>query len=201
MLVFSLVNGLVVGSIYVMVALGLALVFGIMRIVNFAHGAILMVGAYAFYYIFQVFGLNYFLGLIAAFVASGIIGVIIQKGIFKPTGDNVLSILLVAVGLSAGMEQASMLVFGMHDRTIRSIFSGPVVSFFGIKYPVERLVIAGIGAVLVIGFVAVIYRSKMGLAMRAVAQDREVAALQGVCIDKIYSLGMYFSSPMHNLPG
>lgn len=199
-ILISLLNGLVIGFVYVLVALGLNLIFGIMRIVNFTHGSILMFGAYVVYYLFQVWHQNYFLSCIAAFIVCGIIGLVIDRFFLKRIRSFALPIIIVTVGLSFAMEQAGLVFFGIGEKRISSVFSG-VFKLWGIAYPFERVATATIGIILVLGLMALVYRSKVGLAMRALTDDDEAAALQGIRRERFYMLAMFLSCGLAGLAG
>jgi branched-chain amino acid transport system permease protein len=199
-ILISLLNGLVIGFIYTLVALGLTLIFSIMRIVNFTHGAILMFGAYVVYYLFQISHQNYFLSCIAAFLGCGIIGLGINRFFLKRLRGQELPIIMATIGLTFAMEQGAMVLFGFTDKRISSVFSG-LLKLFGIMYPLERIAIATIGIVLVLGLMTLVYRSKTGLAMRALVDDNEAAALHGINRERFFMLAMFLSCGLAGLAG
>jgi branched-chain amino acid transport system permease protein len=183
-------NGLMLGLNYALIALGLSLIFGIMGIVNFSHGEMYMLGGYVAYYLFGQFGLNFFATLVAALVIVGGLGVLLEKFIFRPlaTRPNIeLTSLIAAVGLAWVLQMLAVIAFGELDKKVPSAFKG-IISMGGVVITVERLAAIVIGVLLVVSLNLFLLRTKMGRAIRAVAQDKEAAALQGVGVSRISAL-------------
>ncbi len=177
--------GLSIGSIYILMALGLTLMFGMMHIINFAHGAVYMLGAFVIYYVFFQWGRAVFPGFFSGHALAG--GVRIWgrafylparfKGGIEPT-------LVALLALTTFLQAAGYPVFGPLDKDVPSVFAG-TRNILGVAISVERLVIIPIAAVLVVGLYLFINKTKMGTAMRAIEQDKEAAALQGVNVNFI----------------
>lgn len=180
----SLVNGLTLGAIYILIALGLTLLFSIMHILNFAHGELLMLGAYFVYYfmglnIIKNLLLNYIFGLIVSMVVIGLLGVGIEKVFFRPIRGKVVQGLILSLGLSMFIQGVSNWGFGVSDKAISSVFRG-VISFGGVSLSTERVVAVLVSAALVIALHIFVAYTKPGAAMRAIEQNPEGAALQGI---------------------
>jgi len=167
----------------------MTLVFGIMHIVNFAHAAVYMLGAYIVYYLFAIWQQDYIIAFIAAVVLTGVCGVLIERFFYRPVRLVLLSTIIVAVGVNMAMEHGALLAFGAAPKGVPSIFTG-VVNAFGITLPVERLAVAGIGLALILAILFFIRYTKPGRAMRAVYEDADAARLAGVNVSFTYSLCM-----------
>jgi len=185
-----LLNGTMLSLVYLLVALGLALVFGILHILNFAHGSIYMLGAYMCFVFTQRLGLNYIVSVILSVLAVGILGIIIERFLVRPVREEMLTSFLVLLGLSMVLENGTELIFGLTDKTIPRVVPG-VLSVLGATVSYERLVIAVVAALLVIGLLVFVQRTKAGKALRAVRQDSEGAALQGISPGRISALTMF----------
>jgi len=188
LLVQALLNGFGLAMVYVLVALGLTLIFSILEIINFAHGEFYMLGGYVTYYVFAVFGLNYFATLGLAILAVGLAGVVAERLIFRYLRGKTLNAFIVSLGLLWVMQAGAQLSFGVLDKPVPSAFSG-IVRAFGLVISVERLVVSLSSVVLITGLYLFLRWSRPGRAMRAVAQDADAAALQGVDIELVSALG------------
>ena len=183
----TLVNGLLLASMYVLMAIGLTYIFSIMRIINFAHGEILMLGAYATYFLRELCGINFFLSMIISMGIIGLFGLFLEKLLFRPRKGEDLNLLVLSLGLAITLQSLAMIVFTPEDRGLRTIFSG-VISIDGIFFSKMRLLAFG-AAVLCI-FVSQLFlkRTKAGIAMQAVSQDEEGASLQGINVNRFTAM-------------
>jgi branched-chain amino acid transport system permease protein len=191
MIIPSLVNGAVLSSTYVLIALGLTLVFGVMGIVNFAHGSIYMVGMFVSVYFLGQLGLNYFVAVVIAALITGVMGMAIEKFLFARLRENFNGALLVTLGLIAVIDQSVALIFGAKagGAGVPSPFT-QMFHFAGVSLSLDRLVVVAICLVLAAGLLVFIKRAKQGQAMMAAAQDAEGASLQGINITNIRLLCM-----------
>ena len=187
LLVQSAVIGLSIGSIYILMALGLTLMFGMMHIINFAHGAVYMLGAFVIYYVFFQWGAPYFAAFLVAMVLLGAFGYLVERGIFRPIKGGIEPTLVALLALSTFLEAAGYPVFGQLDKHVPPVFEG-IRNVLGVMISVERLMIIPIAAALVLGLYLFITKTKIGAAMRAIEQDKEAAALQGVNVHVINGL-------------
>jgi len=185
LLVQALLNGFGLAMVYVLVALGLTLIFSILEIINFAHGEFYMLGGYVTYY---VYGLNYFATLGLAIVTVGLAGVVAERLIFHDLRGKALNAFIVSLGLLWVMQAGAQLAFGVLDKPVPSAFSG-IVRMLGLVISLERLVVTACAIVLIVGLYLFLRLSRPGRAMRAVAQDADAAALQGVNIEAVSALG------------
>ena len=183
-------NGIMLGLNYALIALGLSLIFGIMGIVNFAHGEMYMLGGYVAYFLMDKFGLDLFSTIIVAIVIVGSLGALFEKIIFRPLTlrpKEALTSMIAAVGLAWILQMLAVICFGELDRKVPSTFKG-IISMGGVVITKERLIAIIVGITLVLLLNLFLLRTRMGTAIRAVAQDKEAAALQGVNVSKVSAI-------------
>jgi branched-chain amino acid transport system permease protein len=181
----TLINGLLLGSFYILLACGLSLIFSIMRVVNFAHGAFLMFGAFISYFFVIKIGLNFFLSLFISIGVMIIFGSLIQRFIFKPLKDNELNMMVISLGLAISLEDIALIVWGPDDHVF-PFFEFGVIKVGNIFLSVNRLFILFCAIILIAGLHFLIQKTKIGSAIRAVAQDLEAATLQGINYDRVF---------------
>jgi branched-chain amino acid transport system permease protein len=181
----STADGLVMGLLVALVALGLTLQYSIMHILNFAHGDIYMLGGFLCYYLITKAGINYFLALPIVMVALFLFGIILERAIFRPVrGSHFLRALIATTGLSFVIQAVGWQVFGTLDRTVPSPISG-TVSLGIITLPIQRLVASGICIILVVLLYWLVNKTKIGRHMRAIEQDAEASSLFGVNVSLV----------------
>lgn len=198
-----IVNGVVLAANYALIALGLTLIFGILSFLNFAHGQMYMIGGFVVYYVYAVFGMNYFVALLACALTLFLIGVCFETLFFR----RVLRItkreensMLLAVGTALLLENLALTFFGEKQRGVPPVVTG-VYQVFGAYLPASRLLVLVLSAVLVIGLLLFVQYTKPGRAMRAVAQDKEVTLLMGVNVGRISALGFGIGAALAGLAG
>jgi branched-chain amino acid transport system permease protein len=189
-----MVNGLTMGMIYVLIALGLTLLYSIMHIVNFAHGEIYMLGGFVSYFLVTRLGFSYFLSLPMAMVVLFMLGIVLEKLFFSRVRGNFMHCLLVTLGISLIFQSLGWTFFGTEDVNVPSPISG-VIKFGIIFIPKQRLLSALIGLFLVGLLYLLISKTKIGRHMRAIEQDSEAAELFGVNINLVnmVALGIGFA--------
>lgn len=183
-------NGVMLGLNYGLIALGLSLIFGIMGIVNFAHGEMYMLGGYVAYYLVGRFRFNFLTTMIAGVAIIGLLGALIEKTLFRPLTTRpkeALTSLIAAVGLAWVLQMLAVICFGELDRNVPSAFKG-IINMGGVVITKERLAAIIIALALVSVLTLFLMKTKIGMAIRAVAQDKEAAALQGIQVSRISSL-------------
>ncbi|MBR0706324.1 branched-chain amino acid ABC transporter permease [Bradyrhizobium liaoningense] len=184
-LVQTIVNGLMVGMIYVLMAIGFTMVFGIMRIVNFAHGEFYMAGAFLFAILYGSNGLPFSISVLLAIGATALLGLLMERIVFRKFRGNELNGMIASVGVALILQNSALLMWGSSARTVPPVVSG-VLSVGGIVFPWSRLVVI-IGAIVaVVSLNLLIGHTRIGRAMRAVAQDAEIAQVQGIRVDVIF---------------
>ena len=187
LLVQSAVIGVSIGSIYILMALGLTLMFGMMHIINFAHGAVYMLGAFVIYYVFFQGGVPYFAAFVLAMILLGAFGYLVERSVYRPIKGGIEPTLVALLALTTFLQAAGYPVFGQLDKHVPPVFQG-TRSIFGVMISVERLMIIPLAGVLVVGLYLFINKTRLGAAMRAIEQDKEAAALQGVNVNMINGL-------------
>lgn len=194
------VNGLLSGVLYVLMALGFTLIFGVMRVVNFAHGEFYMAGAIVVYALFGELGVPYFVALVAGGLVTGILGLVVERLLFRPIVGEEMASMIMSLAIGIILQSIVLLVFGPSEDTVSRPFSG-VWRIAGAAVPWDRTVVA-IGSFVIIGaFYAFLKYSRLGLAMQAVAQDSEAASLMGVESGKTYSAAFGISCLLAGLAG
>ena len=192
-----LVNGLLLGAIYGLVALGLTLILSILDSINFAHGDMFMLGGVVVYAFFVQFGVKqlhlplvptYLVSIVVAMVIVGMLGAVIEISIFHPFIGKHLQGVILTLGLGLIIQTSTLMGFGTVDKGVPSPFPG-IVSFLGASVALERIIAGIIAIALVIGLWYYIHGTKVGQAMRAISQDRDAAALQGIPIRRICAIG------------
>lgn len=182
----QLINGLVMGGVYALMALGLTLIFGILDQVNFAHGELYMIGAYGAFYFLDLFGVGYFMAMFMAMVIVAILGVFYEWLLFRPIrGLGHLPAIISSLGASIFLWNLSLKLFGSTPRQMRTEVSEVVITFFGISITLQRLLVIIIALGLIILLYLMIKKTRLGKAMRATAQNPEMAALLGIDINRI----------------
>jgi len=182
-------NGLILGWMYVLVALGLTIVFSILRIVQFSHGEIYMLGAYCTYYVAVVLGLNIFASLAVAAIILALIGVVLERLVFRHFRGNHQNGMIAAIGLIIFFQTVATVGFGTDSKWIPSTIPG-TLQIGSTQVPWDRAISVIIGIVLVFLLYLFIRLTKMGQAMVALSQDPEAATLQGININRISALSM-----------
>jgi branched-chain amino acid transport system permease protein len=187
LLLQSTIIGLSIGSIYILMALGLTLMFGMMHIINFAHGAIYMLGAFVIYYVFFQGGVPYFAAFVISMVLLGAFGYLVERSIYRPIKGGIEPTLVALLALTTLLQAAGYPVFGQLDKHVPPVFQG-TRNILGVMISNERLMIIPLAGVLVVGLYLFINKTRLGAAMRAIEQDKEAAALQGVNVHVVNGL-------------
>ncbi|MDO8739470.1 branched-chain amino acid ABC transporter permease [Candidatus Deferrimicrobium sp.] len=183
-LAVAVLNGIVWGLIMALIALGLNLIFGLLHIINMAHGALYMLGAVFAWYVIELTG-NYWLALFAAPLAVGLIGLALERGLLRTIEDQPLVTIICTFGIMLVLQQLVLTYFGGTARRIALPIPGRI-PLFDLQYPVMRIVIAAISAAVMGGLWFFLNRTRYGLWMRAVVQDREMAVALGIPVHKVY---------------
>ena len=182
-----IINGVTLGTNYILMALGFTLIFGVLRIVNFAHGEFYMLGAFFVLTAIVKFEVNYLLAAIIAVMAIGLLGYLTEEVIFRRFRDKELEGMIIALGLSILLQNLGLVAWGPYDLSIPPVFTG-VLKIGTLFYPVERLMVVLLSFLLMAGFYLFLKKTKLGLAIQAIAQDTEIARVQGMRINRLYPL-------------
>jgi branched-chain amino acid transport system permease protein len=183
-----LIYGIQIGLTYMLLALGLTVIFSIMNVINLAHGEFYMLGAFTVFYINGLLKVNYFVALMMSVVVVALIGIFFERIFFRPARGQVIPTVIVGIGLMWLLQTAAQLIFGTQPRGMQEVFQGSV-SFLHINLSDSRIAAGIISILLVAGVYVFIYRTKQGKAIQAVAQDREAAMSLGIDIGKVGILG------------
>lgn len=182
------VSTLLLGGIYALIAVGLTLIFGIMRVVNFAHGELYAFGAYAVYLVVAALGLNFFLGLVVAVVAGALLGALIEIALLRPMrGADIDTVMLVMIGAWIVMQNIELLLWGGVAKAIVTPFPEAPLVIGPVSISWLRLFVLAAALILIAASYVLIQRTKLGKAMRATFQDADTAALMGVNIKGIFT--------------
>ncbi len=193
-------NGLSLSAIYILVALGFTLLFGIMRVVNFAHGAFAMLGGYALYYIYGVYKLPYLVAAPLAALTVAALALILERLVFRAFYQKMFQSMIGLLGLDMALVFTAVIIWDAHERSIPPAVDD-ILQFGGIIVPADKIVIAAAAAITLAAFYLFTRFSKYGLAMRAAAQDVEIAEAQGVNTEFVYGLAFFIAIFMAALGG
>jgi branched-chain amino acid transport system permease protein len=195
-------NGLVVGCSYALIAVGLTAIFGLMEIANFAHGQFYMLGAYFTYWLTRIVGLNFWTGLVASVIGVMLVGVILERTLFRLLrGASLSSSVLATIALSIFLENLALNVWGPRPQKILSPFETGSIEFLGIFTTPERLLMLFATVLIVILLHFGLRHTQTGKAIRATFQQREAAALVGIDIDRLYTLTFAIGAGLAALAG
>jgi branched-chain amino acid transport system permease protein len=195
-----LLNGLSLSAIYILIALGFTLLFGIMRVVNFAHGAFAMLGGYALYYAYGKYQLPY---IVAAPLAAAVVAgssLILERFVFRYFYQRMFQSMIGLLGLDLALTFSAVIIWDVYERSIPAAVEG-VTRVGGLIIAKDRLVIIAIATVALAAFWLFMTRTRYGLAMRAAAEDVEIAETQGIQTKTIYLLAFLVASFMAALAG
>ena len=181
-----LVWGLYAGCIYILLATGLNLIFGVMKVVNFAHGQLLMIGAYVTFSFFVLTGFNPYVLLAASIPILIIIGVSIERLCFRPIlGTGKLNEIFISIGLIYILENVAAMIWTDEWKTIQSPFEAITVTIGSMKIPVDYLIIIVTTVLILVGLYIFLKKSRLGLAVRATSQNRKAAMLVGINVERM----------------
>jgi branched-chain amino acid transport system permease protein len=212
------VNGVTLGSLYALIALGFSMIYGILGLLNFAHGDVLMVGAFTGFYVLTAFGgarspsipiaVVLPLMFVTAMLACGTLGVIIERFAYRPLRDAPrMAPLISALGVSFFLENVALLIFGAQYRSYDSFnMDGGKLITLGIHWGVLnvsliRMLVILSAILLMIALTLAVQRTKLGKAMRATAFDREAAAMMGIDIDRVIAVTFFVGSALSGAAG
>lgn len=196
----TLINGLSMGSTYAMIALGYTMVYGIAKMLNFAHGDVIMVGGYMIFVTMSLTG-NPILGLLAAVIFCMVLGITIEKVAYKPLrGASPLAVLITAIGVSYLLQSTAQIIFGTAPRMVNVADLGNL-SFAGLNIPIYTLVTLGCSTVIMIVLSVFIKYTRTGRAMIAVSEDKGAAQLMGINVNKIIMITFAIGSALAAFAG
>jgi len=195
-----IVNGLLAGLVYTIMALGFTLVFGIMRVVNFAHGEFYMAGAMAVLLFYGHLGWPFFAAVAAGGVVSALIGLVVERALLRPLLKEEMPGMIMTLAVAITMQSAALLIVGPSEQGIPRPFGGTWM-LLDARVPWDRTVVALCALVIITAFYGFLKFTPVGLAMQAVAQDRETASLMGIESKRIYVVAFGLSCLLAGLAG
>lgn len=203
-LLSNLVNALSLGSIYAIIALGYTMVYGIAKMLNFAHGDVIMVGAYASFVGYYSLGLYPLPALGAAMVVCTALGLLIERLAYRPLRSAPsLSVLITAIGVSYLLQNGALLLFGANPKSYQSIVTIPALHLFGGRLTVtgETIVNVSVCLLVMLGLTLFTSRTRTGKAMRAVSEDRQAAELMGISVNRTIAVTFAIGSALAAVAG
>jgi branched-chain amino acid transport system permease protein len=205
----QLINGLSLGAIYALIALGYTMVYGVLRLINFAHGDVYMLGAFAGYYLANALGLDASPSLFGAIVvtlgamtACGLVGIIIERFAYRPVRQHSrLTSLITAIGVSLLLEYGGQVVFGATPRFFPQMIRAEIYSVGGVQITNQNLLIIVVAIVMMFGLEFIVHRTKIGTAMRATSFNLSVAKLMGINTDFVIAFTFALGSALAAVGG
>jgi len=199
-----LINGISLGSVYAIIALGYTMVYGIAKMLNFAHGDIIMVGGFTVFTIVTTMGGSPVVGILASVVVCTVLGVTIERVAYRPLRDaSPLAVLITAIGVSYLLQNVALLIFGSNARQFTSVITVPALKLAGGKLSISSVTIVTILSCIVImaALMTFINKTKMGQAMLAVSEDRGAATLMGINVNRTISVTFAIGSALAAVAG
>lgn len=192
----QIINGISLGSLYALVAIGYTMVYGILRLINFAHGDLLMFAAYAAIYGMTLFALPWTLSFPLAVLLTGVMGILLDRAAYKPLRDAPrISLLISAIGASFLLENLALVMLGGVPKGFpRPEVFAKVIEVLGVRVQVLTIYTPLVTLVLLLGLLFIIYRTKVGMAMRAASRDFETTRLMGINLDRIIGITFLLGS-------
>ena len=198
------INGISIGSIYAIIALGYTMVYGIAKMLNFAHGDIIMVGAYICYCVTNYLGLPPIVGVLASMAVCTVLGIIIEGLAYKPLrGTPSLAVLITAIGVSYFLQNAAQLIWSSSPKSFTSVVSNikPFHLFGSLTVTGEVLVTVAASVAIMLGLTWFTGKTRIGKSMRAVSEDRDAAQLMGINVNKTISITFAIGSALAAVAG
>ncbi|MBW1765882.1 MAG: branched-chain amino acid ABC transporter permease [Deltaproteobacteria bacterium] len=184
-----IINGLLLGGIYALISIGLTLIFGVLEIINFAHGEFLMLGMYASFWLFELFGIDPYLSLFILVPGFFLLGLAVQRIIIQPIIDAPpLNQIFATVGLSIVLQNVALLFWKADYRTVRTAYSSLVLKTHGLMISFPRLVAFVLALTMIAALLIFLKRTYTGKAIQALAQERRAAMLMGININRTYQI-------------
>jgi len=198
----QLINGISLGSIYALIALGYTMVYGIIKLINFAHGDVFMIGAFVGFYAIAGWGLSFFPALLLAMTVCAIFGVLIERIAYKRLRNATrIAALITAIGVSLLIEYGVIYVRGAQPEAYPDVFPNKTFDIFGAQISSQSLLILSVSVILMIILQFIVHKTKIGKAMRAVSHDMDAARLMGINVNNTISATFAIGSAMAGAAG
>lgn len=199
-----LINGISLGSVYAIIALGYTMVYGIAKMLNFAHGDIIMIGGFTVFTTVSTMGGSPVVGILAAVVVCTVLGVTIEKVAYRPLrGASPLAVLITAIGVSYLLQNVALLLFGSNARQFTSVITVPALKLADARLSISGVTLVTIASciVIMIALTTFINKTKMGQAMLAVSEDRGAATLMGINVNRTIAVTFAIGSALAAIAG
>ncbi|MFD1441186.1 branched-chain amino acid ABC transporter permease [Lacticaseibacillus hegangensis] len=198
----QLINGLSLGSIYALLALGYTMVYGIIKLINFAHGDIYMIGAFWGYYVINQYHVDFGVALVSSMVICAALGMLIEYLAYKPLRNSPrITALITAIGVSYFLENGMSFLFGANTRNFPQVVASHRFTVFGVAVTNIQLLIVTVSLLLMVALQLIVQHTRMGTAMRAVAVDQEAAELVGINPNHVISFTFGLGSALAGAAG
>lgn len=198
----QLINGISLGSIYALIALGYTMVYGIIKLINFAHGEVFMIGAFIGYFCIAGWGLTLFPALIIAMTSCALIGVIIERIAYKRLRNAArIAVLITAIGVSLLIQNGFIYMRGAQPNAYPQVLANKSFDFFGAQISSQSILILSVSVGLMVILQFIVHKTKIGKAMRAVSYDSEAAKLMGINVDNTISATFAIGSALAGAAG
>ena len=190
-------NGISLGSVYAIIALGYTMVYGIAKMLNFAHGDVIMIGGYVLFSMIYGSGTNVFAALIVAMVVCTVLGVVIEKVAYKPLREaSSLAVLITAIGVSILLQNIAQLIFTSQPKMFRNPIKLGSVKMFGANIEGSTILMIVLGIIIVVALSIFIRKTKTGRAMLAVSEDKDAAKLMGINVNTTITITFAIGSAL-----
>lgn len=197
-----LLTGISLGSVYAIIALGYTMVYGIAKMLNFAHGDVIMIGAYMVFIAMNQLGLPPIVAILFAMIICTALGILIERIAYKPLRSaSSLAVLITAIGVSYFLQNMALLIWGSTSKSFPSVVSFPKIQIGSLSISGETTVTILVAALVMVGLTTFINKTKMGRAMQAVAEDKGAAQLMGINVDVTISITFAIGSALAAIAG
>jgi branched-chain amino acid transport system permease protein len=196
------ISGVLLGGVFALIAAGLNIIFGVVRIINFAHGELVMLAMYATYFLHRSAGIDPYLSILAVAPALFVVGVIIQRLVIQPIlGSSAIMKIFATVGLSLVLINLVLILFGGDFRSVRTPYSNATIDISGVTINIPRLIAFVVALVLFAALFALLRYTFLGKAFQAVAEDRSTAQLMGIRVERLYLLAFGLGAALAGVAG
>ena len=200
----NLINGISLGSVYAIIALGYTMVYGIAKMLNFAHGDVLMIGSYVCFIVMGTYGFDPIVCVLISMACTTVLGIVVERLAYKPLREATsLAVLITAIGVSYFLQNMALLIWGADPKAFRSVVRLPSVVLFDGQLVISAVTIATVLAAVVVMVCLTLFtqKTKMGKAMRAVSEDKGAAQLMGINVNTTISMVFAIGSGLAALAG
>ncbi len=179
------VNGLMAGSVYVLVALGMVLIYGVMHVLNFAHGALFMLGGYLCHFFFTRVTGSYPVSVVLSMIALAAIGIALERGVFRPLQGNLRNQVIASLGLILVLENLVIALWGPNALQLRVPATETLVPIGELRFPLQHILVIAVTFAVVLALFLFLKLSRLGTAIRAASQDRQAAMVVGIPVERV----------------